>query len=114
MGGNQFEEGGSGWMTRSLNIMALPEAQVNIVNPRWKFKLNSADIWSEWQGFEQELEFDYAVPVFALYSTVCNGKNTMLTSRMTVGGHEKKVSRSVAGNTAIAQNTGFFVDRMPA
>jgi len=102
------------WQTRALNVIALPEAQVNIINPRWGFKLNSADLWSDWQGFEQEFSFDEDTPVLAFYSISCYGKNTFLGSKMFIDGHEKKATRSVNGNTEYGSNIGFFADTMLA
>eukprot|EP00927_Polykrikos_kofoidii_P033482 TRINITY_DN28309_c0_g2_i1.p1 TRINITY_DN28309_c0_g2~~TRINITY_DN28309_c0_g2_i1.p1 ORF type:complete len:791 (-),score=159.03 TRINITY_DN28309_c0_g2_i1:16-2388(-) len=112
--GNIFSNGGQDWQTRALNILALPEAQVNAVAPTWKFKLSSADLWSEWSGFEQEVEMETQTTVMCIYTAVVPGKNLPLASKLYLDGREEPASRSIAGETAYAQNTGFFANAVPA
>lgn len=105
---NKFVSGGMDWQTRALNVLALPEANVNDVNPRWQFKLSSADLWSEWQGFRQEQILDLPTPTIGIYTAVVDGKNMFLASKIFLDSQEIKESRAVAGDTTFAQNTGFF------
>jgi len=106
--------GDTEWETRTLNVLTLPEAQLDAVTPAWTFRLNAGGIWSEWQGFEQELILEKETPTFAFYSTSCYGKNTMMASKMFVDGHEKPETRSVTGNTKFAFTFGMFIDYVPA
>jgi hypothetical protein len=111
---NRFAHAGDDWQTRSLNVLVLPEAELSIARPQWKFRLQPTNHWHTWQGFDLETNLTEETPVLALDTAVCSGKNKFLASKMYIDGHEKKQTRSVAGGTAYAQNTGFWAGNVPA
>eukprot|EP00929_Paragymnodinium_shiwhaense_P114474 TRINITY_DN82882_c0_g1_i1.p1 TRINITY_DN82882_c0_g1~~TRINITY_DN82882_c0_g1_i1.p1 ORF type:complete len:629 (-),score=159.01 TRINITY_DN82882_c0_g1_i1:9-1895(-) len=108
-----FPEGGGEWQTLALNVVVLPDAELAVNRPRWQFKLCSNDIWCAWQGFSLEVMAETEMPTMAFYSAVVHGKNELLVSKLMVDGHDWKMTRSVAGNEAYAQNTGIFVATVP-
>jgi len=110
---NTFSEGGLEWQTVGLNLLAFPEGSVTAVWPHWKFRITGSNHWHPWQGSWVETNYTEETPVLAMYTANIRGSKGFLASKMFVDGLERKQTRSVAGRTFFAQNTGFFVDTVP-
>eukprot|EP00929_Paragymnodinium_shiwhaense_P013660 TRINITY_DN121506_c0_g1_i1.p1 TRINITY_DN121506_c0_g1~~TRINITY_DN121506_c0_g1_i1.p1 ORF type:complete len:556 (+),score=111.70 TRINITY_DN121506_c0_g1_i1:98-1669(+) len=107
-----FDAGGLDWQTRALNVIVAPTVYSDTSIPQWRFRISSADVFMTVPGLRQNLELDEATPVFALYTFVAPGRNSFFTCRLLVNGLEQPSSRSVAGQNAYAQLTGFYADTL--
>eukprot|EP00929_Paragymnodinium_shiwhaense_P083628 TRINITY_DN44619_c0_g1_i1.p1 TRINITY_DN44619_c0_g1~~TRINITY_DN44619_c0_g1_i1.p1 ORF type:complete len:699 (+),score=196.35 TRINITY_DN44619_c0_g1_i1:141-2237(+) len=105
---NVFAQGGDYWQTRALNLISLPEAEANIVNPSWPFTLSSTGDWMEWQGLQTNVDLQFDMPVLCFYTAVVAGNNAFMASKLYIDDQEQKESRSVAGSNTLAQNSGFW------